>query len=316
MIETPTATAIVQTSPQEPEYSDTPLTDPDNKHPLEEEVLLVKQKPITSKIRTTLRHLRNRAGFWSRFRGAHIAFFKAVLFHASSGVISSIFPRSLFFKSFTYIIVSILLARISMVWTHHVISEPSEKCWLKRVAPRSAFKKIAGPTAIVAVAEQSTLLIPALMSKHFKLKEFVMSNGQNRGDPTTVLFASGGILMITFILMVFVLLPLHVALTRVYGSLLAEEEESIVPFDRTYGGKVVPEIVGGSGKLEMRDAWKSFDWNARVRLVKIYLKTFAMQFALTILFIAVMFMNVRLIMGKQLDDMVKAVVKGHKELKI
>ena len=39
--------------------------------------------------------------------------------------------------------------------------------------------------------------------------------------------------------------------------MLPDEDEAIVPFDRSFGGKVVPAILGGSGKLSIRDAWKT-----------------------------------------------------------
>ena len=117
---------------------------------------------------------------------------------------------------------------------------------------------------------------------------------------------------IAFILIaVLVVIPAHVTLKRVQASMLPEEDEAIVPFDRTFGGKVVPEILGGSGAVSMFDAWKTFDRSARVRLLKLYAKIFLVQLFTTILFIMVVFGELRVIMG---DDLRKAVRVGQEQL--
>ncbi|RJE16779.1 hypothetical protein PHISCL_10884, partial [Aspergillus sclerotialis] len=61
------------------------------------------------------------------------------------------------------------------------------------------------------------------------------------------LYAVGGQGILGFSLMValFVLLqiPATVTLVRVAASMLPEEDETIVPFDRTFGGKTTPAII-------------------------------------------------------------------------
>ena len=105
---------------------------------------------------------------------------------------------------------------------------------------------------------------------------------------------------------VFIFIPASVSLKRVQASMLAEEEETIVPFDRTFGGKVQAEITGGSGKLGMLDAWKTFDWAARIRLMKVYGKTLAMQTVVTVMFGMMVVGELQLIMG----DMFPKIMKG------
>ena len=77
-----------------------------------------------------------------------------------------------------------------------------------------------------------------------------------------------------------------------------------MPFDRTFGGRVVPESAGGTGVLGLLEAWRSFDWAARIRLVKVYLKTGAIQVAVSALFLGVVYGELRFIMGDALDKMV------------
>jgi hypothetical protein len=64
--------------------------------------------------------------------------------------------------------------------------------------------------------------------------------------------------------------------------MLPEEDDPIVPFDRLFSGKVKPEAIGGSDKLSLVDAWTTFEWAARIRFVKIILKTLAIEAALCV----------------------------------
>ena len=75
-----------------------------------------------------------------------------------------------------------------------------------------------------------------------------------------------------FLVAVFVFFPANVILARVAASVLPEEEATILPFDRTFGGR-----VASGERLKMFDAWKSFTWEAIGRVVKIYVKVFLLQ---------------------------------------
>ena len=94
--------------------------------------------------------------------------------------------------------------------------------------------------------------------------------------------------------------------------MLPDEDESIVPFDRSFGGKVEPEDVGGSGCVGMLDAWKTFDWAARIRLIKLYAKVFALQITTMFLFLGVLVGELKLVMG---DDLNKAAKMVHEQLR-
>ena len=80
-----------------------------------------------------------------------------------------------------------------------------------------------------------------------------------------------------------VLIPAVVTLVRMEASLLPEEVETIVPFDRTFGGKVVPVEEGGSGCVGFVDAWRTVDRKVRLRIVKVYAQLFTMQMVIVIL---------------------------------
>jgi len=100
----------------------------------------------------------------------------------------------------------------------------------------------------------------------------------------------------------FVVLPATVTLTRIEASLLPEEEETIVPFDRTFGGRVVPTILGGTGCIGFIEAWRTFNWEARRRLVKLYVKTFLIMLAVSVLMANILLLETWAILGPQLGQ--------------
>jgi len=119
------------------------------------------------------------------------------------------------------------------------------------------------------------------------------------GPSTTrgLAFKSLSVIALVIILSFLLVLPANVALTRVQASLLNDSEETIVPFDRSFGGKVVPEIVGGSGVVSIVDAWRTFDWSSRLRLLKAYGKVLVLQSLMSTLFGLTIFIELGLIIG-------------------
>jgi hypothetical protein len=100
----------------------------------------------------------------------------------------------------------------------------------------------------------------------------------------------------------FLCLPAIVTQVRIESSILPEDQDTIVPFDRSFGGKVVSQMLGGSGKIGFLDAWRSFNWEARRRLLKLYVKIGAiMMFAFFVVGHVLAF-EVFAVMGSQLGD--------------
>ncbi|MCJ1284662.1 hypothetical protein MMC26_003997 [Xylographa opegraphella] len=312
MIEDPSTTMIIRTSEVD---APLPSADESEKAPhLEQEVLLVKSKPITAKFRTAIAHLRAHGGFFSRFRGAHVLAAYYLAYHFMCSFLFRFVPQTLAYRAIITVAASTILCRFSATWTHIVISEASEKRFFQRVPALPAFRKLAGPTFLNAVAKQVVFLGLVSMFNTFGLQPYAadpsLLGELNDAERVTVWLHAFIVLTTAILAAVFVIIPTHVALKRVQASLLPEDDESIVPFDRTFNGKVVPEILGGSGRVGMAEAWKSFDWNGRVRLFKVYAKVAAMQGALFMLFTVVLAGEVRVILGDQLDHVVIAATRG------
>lgn len=191
--------------------------------------------------------------------------------------------------SVALIVASLVLANFSMAWTHIVISEPSPKRWYRRIPSMSVWKKIALPTAVAALAKNLTFLLPMLLAKLYHFEKLPNNPSPMTGGQAVIVILKVLSVCLSSIVMAFIFtFPANVVLTRVQASLLDDADETIVPFDRSFGGKVVPEIVGGTGVISMVDAWKTFDWASRIRLVKAYAKVIALQFIVMVLFFAIL----------------------------
>ena len=304
MIETPIATAFTTDSV---DGADAPLLDqkPEGGKAIEADLFIVKQKPITSSIRSTIKHIKARGGRLARFRGLHVA----IIYHMALSVGTNILSSFLGTKSrpFVFVFVSIVLTRIHMTWTHIVISEPSEKRWFRRYPSAKASKNAILPTAVLAIAQQLALYLPAVLfiMAHENWYKSSVHSIKVDDSKKVALFQLAMAAMTGIFTVVLIVIPADVTLKRVQASMLPEEDESIVPFDRTFGGKVVPEVVGGSGAVRMIDAWRTFDRSARIRLLKLYLKVFLVQVATTIMFFMLVVGELRLVMGEDFNKVVK-----------
>ncbi|KAI9804192.1 MAG: hypothetical protein M1825_001594 [Sarcosagium campestre] len=252
---------------------------------IERQGVLVKQRMITSSICSASRHLRERAGPFSRLRGFGVylvyqlsaAYFSIVL---SNTILDISKPSTPFVAGF---FANIIVSSTIMVWTHVVISEPSSKLWFRRMR-EVGFKtrvKVIPATAIWAFAQQLHVYLPFTLYRSLNID----INDLKLDKAGALKLAA--VPLLAMALWVLVVVPARVALTRVQASLLPDSYQSIVPFDRSFGGKVVSEANGGTGILRFVDAWKSFDWHARRRLLKVYLSVIAIQVGLAIAFVTV-----------------------------
>ncbi|ESZ91129.1 hypothetical protein SBOR_8493 [Sclerotinia borealis F-4128] len=266
----------------------------DSKGDVEPELLLVKQQPITSSFKATIKHLRARAGRRSHLRGVGMHFVMSSVFHLQMNFLSVFLPMI-----FAFPIATILCAPFRLAWTHIVISDPSPLPWYKRMPNVATIKKVIPATAVYALAREAVYFVPSTLAISYGLFESEPTKMTSQQltvmglQLTSIVLLAGGLAFL-------VLIPASVSLTRVQASLLADNEESIVPFDRTFGGRVSED-----GVLGTLDAWRTFDWNSRVRLLKAYVKAAAMEIALTTFFTIVLLSQVLLVLG---DDRKKIII--------
>jgi hypothetical protein len=168
------------------------------------------------------------------------------------------------------------VVQLYTAWCHIVISVPSTKRFYQRLPPfRRAFNACALPTALYLFALEIHSALPRALARLMGMPTW------DPKSPNQVPEVRGSdfgktivVVLVSLALTVFLTIPAHVVLTRVQASLLPEEDETIVPFDRSFQGKVEPAIVGGRGYVTMKDAWQTFSRASWVRLVKLYAKLF------------------------------------------
>ncbi|KAF4547652.1 Hypothetical protein D9617_38g090920 [Elsinoe fawcettii] len=265
-------------------------------HLLDEEVTIYREKPITASIRQTIRHLSSVGGYTARWRGLSIS----VVYHFMQALLGQ--GLSTLFALIPYvgasaiiignILATVLLARIHMTWTHIMISNPSPLPWYRRVPHgRTYFKALITPALIFAIAQYVTALLPMMVFLAFgPVGNETVDHKPVHNDAKR----EGLRLLATISTMIFVgvalLLPASVTLTRVEASLLPDDSETIVNFDRTLGGAAANLV--GFGKINFRAlydaAWRSFDKSSRIRLIKFYAKYISITVAIVMLFSAIL----------------------------
>ncbi|KAI0508431.1 hypothetical protein F5B22DRAFT_620594 [Xylaria bambusicola] len=241
---------------------------------------------VTSSLRSTHRAVYAIAGWRSLFRG-----YGAYLFTTTAmSVIAAIFVGVGIPSFIAAPLVGVAAAQPYAAWTHIVISAPSPKYFWQRLPPFSrTFKATAAPIALYVFAAELATYLPRYISTVLNMtmwnpKEPNSLPQYNKDDAWKGIV----VLLISLTLNVFLVIPAQVVLTRVQASFLPEDDDTIVPFDRSFGGKVEPAIVGGKGYVNMIDAWKSFSRASWIRLVKLYVKVFLIIVTLTLVWVAIL----------------------------
>lgn len=281
MIEEPQTTVLERTTciVEDDADPDAPLAKEEKERLIDEEVIVIKQDPITSSIRKTVRHLRSIGGLTARYRGLSCAIVYHSVHSLLVNILCSLFNSSMLIQAASYVVTSVLLARLHMIWTHVMISKPSQRSWLRRSpSEKRAGKAIFLPSLVYALAQVSTFGLPVLGAIIFS------DNAGSTGFDAKVHGCAALFAMVSMVAMaVLVLLPASVTLTRIEASFLPEDDETVVPFDRTLGGVKDAGIsldVPISNKSLFIEAWRSFDMASRVRLVKFYIKFALLQMAI------------------------------------
>ena len=246
------------------------------------------RRPITSSLRATLSHLRARAGFFAPFRGFGVA----ELFEISYLVVAVHVGLLLNRLSLTGLarisaylaldaIMLVLLGPFVLWWVHSVISAPSRQKrarWHMFWQALGKYRQIALPTMVWAAAQQVAALPPKLLASangfdNYLRNPYLLSQSildpQHESPRLPPVLAFTGLMLLTFFC---IGLPSNVMLCRVYASLLPRHVDAIVPYDRTFGGRIVPEARHGDSeqRLGMLDALRTFDRAAWTRLYKLY----------------------------------------------
>jgi hypothetical protein len=258
-------------------------------------ITLVAQKPITSSIRATIRHLRAHAGRLAPWRGFPVFFLYHIAFSFLGNIILAILASFVFQPVAVVLATSCagaLLVPLHASWTHKVITMPTKARFWQRMLPFSTVKHLLLPAGVAASAQYAAIFVAGCFVKILALDRVSEEDSQ-----ISVILRALSVVAVFIAASLFITLPAQVTLIRVEASLLSDDQDTIVPFDRTFAGKVVSKLLGGSGCVGFVDAWKSFNWEARRRLIKLYAKAAMIEFVVMIAFAHVLIFEVWLFLG-------------------
>jgi hypothetical protein len=264
---------------------DTPKDDNDPVHPGQ------LGKPVTASIRATHRLLRSVGGWLSYFRGFGYAVAISVL------TLVIVLPLQLLVGiRGAHLFALYVLTPWSVTWTHVVITPKSNASFFRRLVPfRRAYVATWFPTLLFWGASHLSTLIPSLLARAMGLE---LSNSLNYSPGPSEAAKSLCVLAVSVALQALLVVPAHTILVRVQASLLPADQDTIVPFDRSFGGLVEPEVVTGKGFASCTAAWQTISWASWLRIYLLRLKVFAMSTAMYVVIIATVVLQVYLFSGK------------------
>jgi hypothetical protein len=301
MVESPVAAITVSPSTHEPAAKE------EKEHLLETgpTITLVNQKPITASIRGTIKHVVAHAGRFARFRGYRIYAVHSLLVALCTTFLSAALPQVPGQTIFVAALSGAAVANVHAAWTHKVVSMPSDKSFCQRLPAKGSWKVLAAPAALAAAMPYISLYLSCGVAMLMGLHKLDQEDLTQYTGMQIACVALRMLLVVVFGITctLFLCLPAMVTLVRIEASILPEDEDTIVPFDRTFGGKVVSQMHGGSGKVGFLDAWRSFNWEARRRLIKLFVKTFFILAGLMLVVVHVLVAEVFVVMGPQLGKL-------------
>jgi len=253
-------------------------------------------KPITSSLRSTRRLLQGVAGWRSYFRGIACA----LVLNFAKVLVSDVFKKFIPLIPIGACLAQLALTQLSAAWTHIVISNPSDRRFYRRLPPfKKTFEATCFPILALWIANSLTIAVPALIGGALGVP--LPGDGNDGKGPRMGagdMWKPTVMCLVAIVLQLLAVVPANVLLVRVQASLLPPDEDTIVPFDRSFQGKLEPAIVGGKGFVSMRDALATFPKSSWIRLYKLYAKILGVTIAAYGLLLAVIIPQMILIVSK------------------
>lgn len=240
--------------------------------------------PLTSTSLRRINRLLYATGGWTAsLRGLGCAVALDLVSGVCGAAVGAFVPRA-----FGVLLAALATVQLHTVWTHIVVTVPSELPFWRRLPDfGKTFRATWAPVAAYWAARQFTALVPVVLAGAFGLDTW------DPRAPGAVPVYSGHavwqslvVLLATLLSAVCLVIPAQVVLVRVQASLLPADADTIVPFDRSFGGAVEPEVVTGKGYVDFVTAWRTFGRDSWVRLLRLMGKIVAVTLAVYLVFLA------------------------------
>ncbi|KAK7218627.1 hypothetical protein V2G26_006630 [Clonostachys chloroleuca] len=253
----------------------------------EEEDVPVTPVPVSNSIRSIYRLLRANGGFFANFRGLSVylveRFVTVIILHSTIRCLG--LYLGLILGPVLHLLCNLLLAQLSTAWVHIVITPASPLRWWRRLpAFSTTVKAVWGPMFLFSIASFLAEWAPFVIAKavHFPLGFHAAMVAQDGQKPTLgfaclLLVKYFAVLAGSILAVILLIVPTRMILVRVQASLLPVDEDAIVPFDRSFGGRVQTALVGGRGFATITDVWSTFSRAVMGRLIKLHVKVIAIN---------------------------------------
>ncbi|KAJ4300218.1 hypothetical protein N0V88_002889 [Collariella sp. IMI 366227] len=232
-------------------------------------------KPITSSLRAISRLLRSQGGWLSFFRGFGVNLIVGIM-TITTTTFFTIAPFIPMF--FAHLLALLALAPLSTTWVHIVVTPPSPRSFSSRIPNiRKVYAATWLPIVLFWAASYASFILAALLADLIGLK-FPEDPDNYRLDASRfaqILCVGGVFIGLQLLLCV----STGTALTRVQASLLPADEDTVVPFDRSFAGQVEPEVVTGKGFATFKAAITTVTVRSWVRICMLNFKLMAVVVA-------------------------------------
>ncbi|KAF3054747.1 hypothetical protein CFAM422_013297 [Trichoderma lentiforme] len=256
----------------------------------------VTKKTNTSSPSAIYRLLVNNGGILANFRGLTLALLQSII---TSGLIGY-YGRFLGFK---YHIVarllrSLLMVQFSTLWLHLVIAQTTNRSFWCRVPPFTRTLQATWRATIIHwAAVELTGLFPFMVASRMNIdwpspglfgpdNTYSFRLDMAAGD-AVFYFKCAVVIFATVVGSIFFVVPSQVVLMRIQASLLPIEDGTIIPFDRSFKGRVQPARMNGQDYATISDAWRSFSWANWWGLIILCFKIIFLSLSLILLMCAV-----------------------------
>ncbi|KAH0367541.1 hypothetical protein KCU65_g4516, partial [Aureobasidium melanogenum] len=280
---------------------------------------------ITSSIRATLRHLNAEAGDLSMFRGIGTASAGYLLMMPLYLFVEFVSHRLPLLKksdrtveAFAHVAVALIWSQICATILHVCISKPRYKFWFRRM-PMTWFKVLRTAWLAVVVDVLSEEIVQAAfyyltpkskseprtitVDANNNSKQFQLSNGPLvKISVVIVLWACIKSMLrsqIKPVIRLVLVRPFEAIHNRVYASMLPDDEDPVIPMDRSFQGR--PQTGGilqqQTQPLSFIEAARTIDKDTYVRLVKLKLKLHVIKQLVEYAFWALIFAEIIFFVG-------------------
>lgn len=244
---------------------------------------------VTSSVRAVTRLVYAVAGFKGFFRGI---VFQLIMF-LMTAVLVELFTQALgtYFTPLATLLASLTLVQFSAAWVHIVMTHPVPRSNFRRLPPfKRAFDATWRPVLLNWAAMEVVRWVPTALAAALGLEmpEYRLGGQTDVSDVGPADFAKmAAVAVISLFASMAFVIPSHVILVRVQASLLPGDDDAIIPFDRSFQGKVEPAVAGGRGYATVSEAWSTFSRAGWRRLITLYVKAFFITMGVYVLIVAV-----------------------------